>query len=90
MSARATIQSEVLRLSLLSTAIIVSLLLLIYRSFTALGLGLLPVASGALAAVAAVSLGFGEVHGLTLGFGTTLIGEGGRLLDLPVHSVAPP
>lgn len=74
-SARATIQREVLRLSLLSAAIIAALLLLIYRSFTALGLGLLPVASGALAAVAAVSLGFGEVHGLTLGFGTTLIGE---------------
>ena len=74
-AARATIQSEVLRLSLLGTALIVSLLLLAYRSFTALGLGLLPVASGALAAVAAVNLGFGEVHGLTLGFGTTLIGE---------------
>ncbi|MBK7469539.1 MAG: MMPL family transporter [Betaproteobacteria bacterium] len=74
-AARATIQREVLRLSLLGTALIVSLLLLAYRSFTALGLGLLPVASGALAAVAAVSLGFGEVHGLTLGFGTTLIGE---------------
>ncbi len=72
---RATIQSEVLRLSVLSTLIIVMLLLFIYRSFTALGLGLLPVASGALAAVAAVSLEFGEVHGLTLGFGTTLIGE---------------
>ncbi|MEO7761074.1 MAG: MMPL family transporter, partial [Casimicrobiaceae bacterium] len=63
---RATIQHEVLRLALLSTAIIVTLLLAIYRSPTALGLGLLPVASGALAAVAAVSLGFGEVHGLTL------------------------
>ena len=74
-AARATIQREVLRLSLLGTALIASLLLLTYRSFTALGLGLLPVASGALAAVAAVSLGFGEVHGLTLGFGTTLIGE---------------
>ncbi|MBP8295751.1 MAG: MMPL family transporter [Burkholderiales bacterium] len=74
-AARATIQREVLRLSLLGTVLIVSLLLLAYRSFTALGLGLLPVASGALAAVAAVSLGFGEVHGLTLGFGTTLIGE---------------
>ena len=74
-SSRATIRAEVLRLSLLSTAIIVSLLLLIYRSYIALGLGLLPVVSGALAAVAAVSIGFGEVHGLTLGFGTTLIGE---------------
>ena len=38
-------------------------------------LGLLPVACGALAAVAAVSLGHGIVHGVTLGFGTTLIGE---------------
>jgi hypothetical protein len=74
-ASRATIQREVLRLSLLSAAIIVTLLLVIYRSLTALALGLLPVVSGALAAIAAVSLGFGEVHGLTLGFGTTLIGE---------------
>ena len=28
-----------------------------------------------LAGIAAVSLGFGQVHGMTLGFGTTLIGE---------------
>ena len=42
---------------------------------SALGLGLLPVVTGALAGVAAVALGFGVVHGLTLGFGTTLIGE---------------
>ena len=39
------------------------------------GLTLLPVASGVLAGVAAVSLGFGSVHGVTLGFGATLIGE---------------
>ena len=32
--------------------------------------------SGALAGIAAVSLGFGSVHGITLGFGVTLIGEG--------------
>ena len=38
-------------------------------------LALVPVLSGALAGVAAVSLGFGAVHGITLGFGTTLIGE---------------
>ena len=36
---------------------------------------MLPVLSGALAGVAAVSLGFGSVHGITLGFGTALIGE---------------
>jgi predicted exporter len=47
----------------------------VYRSFSALVLGFLPVISGALAGVAAVSLGFGAVHGITLGFGTALIGE---------------
>lgn len=74
-SSRATIHSEVTRLALISATIIIALLLVIYRSLTALLLGLLPVLSGALAGVAAVSLGFGEVHGITLGFGTTLIGE---------------
>ena len=74
-ASRDTIKSEVIRLSALSTAIIVTLLLAIYRSVAALALGLLPVLSGILAGVAAVSLGFGTVHGLTLGFGTTLIGE---------------
>jgi predicted exporter len=38
-------------------------------------LGLLPVATGALLGIAAVALGFGAVHGITLGFGITLIGE---------------
>src|SRR4030095_7983010 len=36
---------------------------------------MLPVASGIVAGVAAVSVVFGGVHGMTLGFGTTLIGE---------------
>ncbi|MFI4895510.1 MAG: MMPL family transporter [Steroidobacterales bacterium] len=73
--ARATIEREVKRLSIVSTALIVSLLLLVYRSPTTLLLGLLPVVSGALAGVAAVALGAGVVHGVTLGFGITLIGE---------------
>jgi len=72
---RATIIKEVTRLSILSTAVIVTLLLGVYRSVTALVLGLVPVASGALAGVAAVALGLGVVHGITLGFGITLIGE---------------
>ncbi|MDT3669731.1 MAG: MMPL family transporter [Aromatoleum sp.] len=74
-ASRAAIESEVLRLALVSTALIVTLLLFVYRSATALVLGLLPVVSGALAGIVAVSLGHGVVHGVTLGFGTTLIGE---------------
>ncbi|MFZ3175800.1 MAG: MMPL family transporter [Thiobacillus sp.] len=74
-TSRDTIKRQVTRLSILSLALIATLLLLVYRSFNALALGLLPVISGALAGIAAVSLGFGAVHGITLGFGTALIGE---------------
>jgi predicted exporter len=72
---RDTIKAQVSRLSVISVALIATLLLLVYRSLTALLLGFLPVISGALAGIAAVSLGFGTVHGITLGFGTALIGE---------------
>jgi len=73
--ARATIEHEAVRLSLLSTTLIVTLLLLVYRSVPTLLFGLLPVASGALVGIAAVALGMGVVQGITLGFGVTLIGE---------------
>lgn len=72
---RATITSEAVRLALTGASLIVALLLFVYRSSLALLLGLAPVLAGALAGVMAVSVGFGTVHGLTLGFGVTLIGE---------------
>ncbi|GAB4062801.1 MMPL family transporter [Uliginosibacterium sediminicola] len=72
---RDEIKAECTRLAGLSTLFVIILLLSVYRSLRLLALGMLPVASGALVGVTAVSLGFGNVHGLTLGFGTTLIGE---------------
>jgi predicted exporter len=74
-AARAKIERAAVRLSIVSGILVVTLLLLVYRSLAALGLGLLPVATGALVGIAAVALGFGAVHGITLGFGITLIGE---------------
>ncbi|MDR7152461.1 putative exporter [Hydrogenophaga palleronii] len=74
-NARATIKEEVTRLSLIGISCIVLVLLLVYRSPLLLGLGLLPVASGALAGIVAVSLAFGTVYGITIGFGMALIGE---------------
>jgi predicted exporter len=74
-AARAKIERAAVRLSIASSILVVALLLVVYRSLPALGLGLLPVTSGALVGVAAVALGFGAVHGITLGFGITLIGE---------------
>ena len=73
--ARALIEGDAKRLSLMGTTVIVVLLLAVFRSPTLLVLGLAPVATGALVGVAAVSLGHGVVHGITLGFGMTLIGE---------------
>lgn len=73
--ARETIKAEVARLSLISTLAIAGLLFAVYRSARLVGLGLLPVASGALAGVAAVGLVFDSVFGITVGFGSALIGE---------------
>jgi predicted exporter len=73
--ARASIVHEALRLSILGSLLTMGLLLYVYRSVVMLALGMVPVATGALAGVAAVATGFGVVHGLTLGFGITLIGE---------------
>jgi predicted exporter len=74
--ARERIKRDALRFSLIATLLIGAMLLALYRSPRVLGLALVPVASGALAGVAAVSLAYGSVHGVTLGFGVTLIGEG--------------
>jgi len=73
--ARAMIQHDVARLTTLSAVLVIALLLSVYRSPRLLLLGFVPVVTGALAGIAAVSLAFGSVHGITLGFGTTLIGE---------------
>jgi predicted exporter len=74
-AARAKIKNAAVRLSSAGGVLVIALLLAVYRSPSALALGLLPVTSGALIGVAAVALGFGAVHGITLGFGVTLIGE---------------
>ncbi|WP_174575025.1 MMPL family transporter [Rhodanobacter sp. C01] len=52
----------------------IALLLLAYRSFSSLLLSALPIASAALTGIAALTLAFPEVHGITLAFGFTLLG----------------
>ncbi len=75
-ASRAQIKAEVERLAIAGGVAIVGLMLLAFGgSLRTLAVAMLPVASGVLAGIAAVSLAFGNVHGITLGFGTTLIGE---------------
>lgn len=75
-STRSRIQGDAVRLSLAASVLMGALMLFVYRSLRVVTLGLLPVVSGVAAGIAAVSLGFGSVHGITLAFGSTLIGEG--------------
>ena len=75
-ASRTQIKSEVERLAIFGGVAIVGLMLAAFGgSLRTLGIASLPVASGVLAGIALVSLVFGNVHGITLGFGTTLIGE---------------
>lgn len=82
--ARATIQSEARWLSAVATALVILILLAVYRALGPVLLSALPVASGLIMGIAAVSLLFGPVHGITLGFGVTLIGEA---VDYPSYAL---
>ncbi|MGZ9058844.1 MAG: MMPL family transporter, partial [Burkholderiaceae bacterium] len=72
---RRAIQHDARRLTLMATILVSVLLLLVLRSPRFLLWAALPTASGALAGLAAVVVAFGSIHGITLGFGLTLIGE---------------
>lgn len=72
---RAEMKHDVSMYSMAAVTVIVTILLLLYRSLRVLALTLVPVISGALAGLAAVCLWSGFVHGITVGFGVTLIGE---------------
>lgn len=73
--ARDNIEGVATRFSIITALLVSALMLLVYRSWLVLAISLLPVISGALAGIAAVSMGYGVVFGVTLGFGITLIGE---------------
>jgi len=74
-ASRTSIETEVKQLAIAGTLLMGTLLLLAFGSVPALLVAFLPVATGVVAGIVAVSLGFGTVHGITLGFGSTLIGE---------------
>jgi predicted exporter len=74
-ASRAQIKREVERLAIAGSVAVVLMMAAAFGSLRALAIAVLPVGTGVLAGIATVALGFGQVHGITLGFGTTLIGE---------------
>jgi predicted exporter len=75
-------QRETARLGTAATAGLIVLLMIAYRRWRVPVLAPLPIATGALSGLAAVGALYGEVHGITLAFGFTLIGVA---QDYPVH-----
>jgi predicted exporter len=74
-ASRSIIERDALRLSIISVLLIVAILGWVYRSAALVFLCAIPAAAGLLAGIAAVNLWFGSVHGITLAFGATLLGE---------------
>lgn len=84
-ASRAQIQQDVQRTSLLTLAGVALLLWVTYRSAWPMLLSAVPALSGLALGVVAVSLVFGPVHAITLGFGAMLIGEA---IDYPTYLFA--
>ncbi|WP_369655975.1 MMPL family transporter [Variovorax sp. V213] len=72
---RDKIKTEAIHLAIVGGIVMGGLLLLAFASPRALVIAFLPVVTGVVVGTAAVSVVFGSVHGMTLGFGSTLIGE---------------
>src|SRR5690606_31697489 len=76
------IKSDIARISIVSALVLISLLLVLFRSLRFIALASLPIGAGVLAGLAAVLAAHGRVHGITLAFGASLIGV---TVDYVVH-----
>lgn len=79
---REIIRTDTTRLSVISSLVVLGLLLLAYRSLPLLLYLLLPVTTAFIAGATATAVVFGELHGITLAFGITLLGV---TIDYPIH-----
>lgn len=82
LAAERSIRADVTRISIVSTLGLILVFLVMLRSPRLVLLVVVPLAIGVLAAIAATLLLFGQIHGLTLAFGATLIGVA---IDYSVH-----
>lgn len=84
-TSRATVERDARRSALIAGIGVLIVLLLAYRSPWPVLYSALPAASGMLVGVTVVSLWFGQVHGITIGFAAILIGEA---VDYPTYLYA--
>lgn len=75
-------ERDAMLIGIVDSVAMVLLLIVAYRSARSVVLGILPLLSGGIAGLAAVGGYYGDVHGITLAFGFTLIGVA---QDYPIH-----
>jgi predicted exporter len=81
-NSRNTIRSDLKDISITAGILVALFLLMAYRSPYLLILSGMPVVTGLLAGAAITSVLFGNIHGITLVFGITLLGVA---IDYPIH-----
>jgi len=84
-ASEAQIKGDVNRIGLISTVGIVAIFLVLFGSVRLIFLGFIPMLFGSAVAVLACQAVFGEIHGITIAFGTSLLGVG---LDYVEHYYA--
>jgi predicted exporter len=77
-----TIRAEATKRSIMATAMLLLVLLVVFRKLRLVLLATLPIGMGFLAGLTLISLLFDTVHGITLAFGFTLLGVA---VDYPLH-----
>jgi predicted exporter len=84
-ASEAQMKGDVNRIGIISTLGILALFLVLFGSLRLIVLGLVPMLFGSAIAVLACQALFGEIHGITIAFGTSLLGVG---LDYVEHYYA--
>ena len=75
-------KADISKLSIVSSVAITALFVLLFGSLLRLFAGVVPILIGLLVAILGTHLVFGEIHAITLAFGSALIGV---CIDYPVH-----
>ena len=82
LSSERSMRNDLTRISVFSMVCVTLLVVMVFGSIRYLLLGLVPLAAGLLSAMTFGTLVFGDIHGLTLAFGASLIGV---CIDYPIH-----
>jgi predicted exporter len=84
-ASEAQIKGDVSRIGTISTIGMLAIFFILFGSVRMIGLGMIPMVFGSAVAMLACQAIFGEIHGITIAFGTSLLGVG---LDYVEHYYA--